>query len=517
LKKAFRQTDSGRSVYMNKIPVIDLFAGPGGLGEGFSTYVNGPGDHPFKLVLSIEKDYFAYQTLRLRSFLREFDEDIPPEYYQCLRGELHWDELFELFPGKASRASDIAWRAELGVTKHREVDQRIKKAIHDSPTWILMGGPPCQAYSIVGRSRMARIWEERPEEKEKDRRHFLYREYLRIIKKHKPPVFVMENVRGILSSQISDGRIFDIIIDDLHNLGYRLYSFVKHSGNETGINNPEDFIIRCEKYGIPQARHRVIIFGVSKKVKAAPKFLAPQPETIRLNSVIGDLPKIRSGLSKTTDTIDSWIAALRKFNSKVICDLDTSIKREIDEQLDGIPRMFGRGGEYVESTCSGPEFERGWFHDPQLKGVCNHSSRGHIIADLHRYLFASCFAKVMKRSPRLSDFPKHLLPKHQNVTEGIQGKFADRFRVQLADTPATTITSHISKDGHYFIHPDPSQCRSLTVREAARIQTFPDNYLFLGPRTSQYTQVGNAVPPLLAKRLAGKVYELLEDANLTGL
>lgn len=492
-----------------------MFAGPGGLGEGFSAYVNDKGEYPFKLALSIEKDDFAYQTLRLRSFFREFDGDIPTEYYQCLRGKLPLDRLFELFPEQDSRALTIAWMAELGVTEPKEVDMRIKQAIHNSAIWVLIGGPPCQAYSIIGRSRMARIWAKGPKEKEKDKRHFLYREYLRIIKKHEPPVFVMENVRGILSSRISKNKISDLIIDDLHKLGYRLYSFVKNSGKEISIEHPEDFVIRCEKYGIPQARHRVIIFGVNKNVRVAPNIITPELEAINLDKVIGDLPKIRSGLSKTKDTNDAWLAALRRFNIKKIIDLDASVKRSIDRYLNNFSKVLGRGGEYIKSRTRGPKFEQTWFHDSQLKGVCNHSARGHIIKDLHRYLFASCFAKAMNRSPRLSDFPTDLLPNHQNVKEGVEGKFSDRFRVQLANSPATTITSHISKDGHYFIHPDPSQCRSLTVREAARIQTFPDNYLFVGPRTSQYTQVGNAVPPLLARRLAGRVYELLEDADLT--
>ena len=119
--------------------------------------------------------------------------------------------------------------------------------------------------------------------------------------------------------------------------------------------------------------------------------------------------------------------------------------------------------------------------------------RSHIIEDLYRYLFVACFARVKGRSPKLSDFPLTLLPKHENVGKGVEeNKFADRFRTQLYGEPSKTVTSHISKDGHYFIHPDSGQCRSLTVREAARIQTFPDNYYFCGSRTQQFHQVGNA-------------------------
>jgi DNA (cytosine-5)-methyltransferase 1 len=148
-----------------------------------------------------------------------------------------------------------------------------------------------------------------------------------------------------------------------------------------------------------------------------------------------------------------------------------------------------------------------WYLDSRLHGVCNHSTRGHIFEDIQRYLFASCFAQTGS-SPGLRDYPPELLPKHKNA---ISGHFNDRFRVQAYGRPSTTITSHISKDGHYYIHPDPHQCRSLTVREAARLQTFPDNYFFCGNRTQQYVQVGNAVPPLLACKIAKIVRDFLNQ------
>jgi DNA (cytosine-5)-methyltransferase 1 len=154
-----------------------------------------------------------------------------------------------------------------------------------------------------------------------------------------------------------------------------------------------------------------------------------------------------------------------------------------------------------------PENLANWFFDDKLgEFVTNHESRGHIRADLHRYLFSASFAQVHGVAPKADQFPKALWPKHKSFETG---RFADRFRVQLARKPGATVTCHISKDGHYYIHYDPTQCRSLTVREAARIQTFPDNYFFAGNRTQQYVQVGNAVPPFLASQLASTVINII--------
>jgi len=154
--------------------------------------------------------------------------------------------------------------------------------------------------------------------------------------------------------------------------------------------------------------------------------------------------------------------------------------------------------------------------DPAMEFVVNHESRKHIPEDLLRYLFASSYANVYGSSPKLHVFPPDVLPHHQSVADALRlrhGYFNDRFRVQVADQPATTVTSHLSKDGHYFIHHDPSQCRSWTVREAARAQTFPDNYFFEGTRTDQYRQVGNAVPPYLALQIASLVAVVLGANN----
>ena len=146
---------------------------------------------------------------------------------------------------------------------------------------------------------------------------------------------------------------------------------------------------------------------------------------------------------------------------------------------------------------------KSWIQDDRINGIIQHESRAHMETDIARYSYVSLFATCKKRSPKISEFPEYLLPNHKNVHSG---NFVDRFKSQLKGSPSKTITSHISKDSHAFIHFDPTQSRGLTVREAARIQTFPENYFFEGNRTQQYVQVGNAVPPFLSS-LIGEIVE----------
>jgi DNA (cytosine-5)-methyltransferase 1 len=506
------------------IPVIDLFAGPGGLGEGFSS-LRRDGEQVFKIKLSIEKDFFAHQTLQLRAFYRQFPHRQAPEaYYEYLADIIDRDKLFAQYPEEAQRAALEAWHAELGNPAFPPdiIDEKIRAALGNRPNWVLIGGPPCQAYSLAGRSRRKHDPKFATDEK-----HLLYTQYLRILAALQPPVFVMENVKGLLSAKVKEEGIFQKILNDLANpldavygphrnrranqLNYRLHSLVVRNGDPLVVHDPEDFVVCTEKYGIPQARHRLILLGINSENGATPDLLQPQP-TVSVEDVISDLPKLRSGLSKERDTPEAWrnailtIATSHWLQSPQVTDEHC---REIRRLLREIADNLKRGDEFMPPTRRTPRGHPRWFIDDRLFAVCNHTTRQHIRSDLHRYFFVSTFGRVHGHSPLLEDFPKDLLPLHKNVQEALEGSsFNDRFRVQIANRPSTTVTSHISKDGHYFIHYDPAQCRSLTVREAARLQTFPDNYWFEGPRTQQYQQVGNAVPPLLARKVAGIVAEL---------
>jgi DNA (cytosine-5)-methyltransferase 1 len=503
------------------IPIIDLFAGPGGLGEGFTSVLDKNGKRVFKIALSIEKDEFAHKTLTLRSFLRQFPYgELPREYYEFLRSkEKDLEDLFSKYPEQAKKAKEEAWRFELGNEEtHGEIDKRIRESLKGED-FVLIGGPPCQAYSLVGRSRR----QQGQGLDKNDPRVYLYREYYRILAVHSPKVFIMENVKGLLSSKVDDQLIFTQLLKDLENpvdsykklLGknrvrfknhrYKIYSLVKEpEENLLGekLFQPRDYIIKCEDYGIPQTRHRVILLGIRDDLSVVPDLIPKSNKHIPIDDVIGKLPPLRSGISKEPDSKENWRKLIKEFsNHHFRKDLNGSLRFRIERTIENlvVPKK-DRGAEFIECDAK-IDYEKEWFSDSKIGGICNHATRSHIREDIYRYLFAASYAEETGVTPKLSEFPKSLLPLHDNVVEGSK-KFDDRFRVQPRELPARTITSHISKDGHYYIHPSPTQARSFTVREAARIQTFPDNYFFCGPRTQQYHQVGNAVPPLLAYKIA---------------
>lgn len=486
------------------IPIIDLFAGPGGLGEGFASLRDGDGEPVFQSILSIERDSQAYKTLRLRAYLRKiFDSDgeVPGVYanYMKRHDSETFDRLISYRPQLWRAAGEEALQAELKegdstyVNIGKERLERWRQRYGNGPL-VVIGGPPCQAYSLVGRSRRAH-----DAAFEEDEKHTLYRCYLSFIRVLRPDIFVMENVKGLLSATHKGRRMFPRIVDDMKAAGYEIRSLVTKNPE-----NPRDYVVRAERYGIPQARHRVILLGVRDGLDIETGTLTERRE-ISLGTAIAGIPEIRSSFSRKSreEELMGWGAYVKAAAKRL---LETEEGRELAASLRHVlascPPQSNAGCRVTSEHGFYDLWYRSRLGDKSV--LANHIARSHLALDLDRYLFCAAYAEVKGVSPHLDDFPRRLLPNHKNVRSVEKGsfKFNDRFRVQVANRPATTITSHIAKDGHYYVHPDPVQCRSLTVREAARLQTFPDDYLFEGNRTAQYTQVGNAVPPLLAQQIA---------------
>lgn len=511
--------------------IVDLFAGPGGLGEGFASLEAG-GQHPFHIEISVEKEASAHRTLRLRAFLRDHvsRHGALPEafvkFHAGLTDEPDWSAVDAAAWAEATgEARCLELGSEAAAAAIDEAIGRLRQSFDDT---ILIGGPPCQAYSLVGRARSRAKADYVPEE---DHRHYLFREYIRVLDRLRPAAFVMENVKGMLSSTVESRLIFEMLMEDLASLGtghghhYELRAIRLADGRATlqEAAKPSDFIVRAEEFGVPQRRHRVIIVGIRSDLaaRAVGASVAVSGATRTVEETIGNMPPLRSGFSRATDTAAAWqreVAGFAKLLAKISRDEEGGA---LQSEFRAIVELLKQGAETRRSSAmlpagygtSNDDLMR-WLERPGLRALAQHETRGHMATDLGRYLFAAVFGKVRGYSPKAADFPLALSPDHRNWHSGV---FNDRFRVQLAHEPSTTVTSHISKDGHYFIHPDPLQCRSLTVREAARLQTFPDDYLFLGNRTQQYVQVGNAVPPFLARQIAALVHASLTKPDTLNL
>lgn len=499
------------------IPIIDIFAGPGGLNEGFSHIRDSRGRAVFRTVASIECEPWAHRTLELRALFRKLrHEGDTANYYRYVREEITREELFAKSLDLAKKAKEEALLATLGESEaaNQDIDRRIASALAEtgSDECILIGGPPCQAYSLVGRARRAR---EDIEVFEADHKHFLYKEYLRIVRRFRPAVFLMENVTGLLSAKHSGSKMFEMICSDLRGAGYSLHSVNTPESLLKDFADPRNFVVHAEDFNVPQSRARVFILGLRNDLGLkASTLVRPKGEMVTVADVLSDLPKIRSRLSKEMDSVENWRNAIGQLGGYQFDGLDERFRSTLRDRLDTLPWSYGLGRRQMPKGDQLPERLSDWYSDRDCPVLMNHNSRGHMRKDLMRYFYWSHYASHFGRSPTLSDVPHFLRPAHGNVSGDAKNlPFGDRFRVQLKSKPSTTVVSHIAKDGHYYIHYEPKQCRSLSVREAARLQTFPDNYFFEGAVTDQYRQVGNAVPPYLASQIATVVHSILSGTR----
>lgn len=410
------------------IHYIDLFAGAGGLSEGFT-------EVGFNPVAHIEMNADACATLRTRAAYYYLKSNNKMNvYHQYLSGQINQKEFYENIP---QNILDSVINATMSEETMEDIFYKLDKLIEktdDKKIDVVIGGPPCQAYSLVGRSRKS-------DRMVGDPRNYLYRLYADVLKKYTPTIFVFENVPGMLTA--NGGSYFQDMKKTFEELGY----IVKTE------------IINSSSFGVLQNRRRVIIIGWLDKYELSyPKFSSVQNNYL-VKDLFDDLPKIQAGESSDEYATDEYSSYLR----------ETGI-RKTDDILT-------------------------W-----------HIARPHI--DRDKKIYREAIKKWNDEHARLhyNDLPEELIT-HKNVTG-----FLDRFKVVAADLPTShTMMAHISKDGHYFIHPDINQARSITVREAARIQSFPDDYYFEGSRTSAFTQIGNAVPPLMSKGIAIEIKKMIES------
>jgi DNA (cytosine-5)-methyltransferase 1 len=303
---------------LGEFAVVDLFAGPGGLAEGFSSVVAPDGKRPFKIVLSVEKEKAAHSTLLLRSFLRQFNGSFPPEYYSFLNGGTAEPDWKTLYPREWKDANRHALLLELGQKETTKLLYERIDEIHAEygDNTILIGGPPCQAYSLVGRARNCGVEGYVAED---DPKHFLYEQYILILERLQPAAFVMENVKGMLSSSVNNEGIFAKVLADLRSAGDRGgYHLVALAPPEERLSNlplqepsPRDFIVRAEDFGLPQSRHRVIVTGLrhdhsnSSLAQRRYGLLKPANRRATIEDVLDGMARLRSGLSHH-DSSERW-------------------------------------------------------------------------------------------------------------------------------------------------------------------------------------------------------------------
>jgi len=419
------------SIRMKKnLIYIDLFAGAGGLSEGF---INAG----FLPVAHIEMDKAACYTLRTRAAyhylktVRNIDH-----YVAYLKSEINREQLYANVP-KEILSSVI--NLPIGKANNDKIFKLIDERLRDEKVDLIIGGPPCQAYSLVGRARSHNGMEG-------DERNFLFMEYAKFLHWYKPKMFVFENVTGLHSA--NKGAYLRKMLLMFRNLGYEI----------------RDFVLAAKDFDVLQDRKRIILIGYRKDMKLKAFDLKGNSNNYTVSVLLNDLPVLQAG-----------------------------------QGLDKYTGYVGPTNEYLQRSGI-----RG-----EIPIVSQHLSRAHSIQDKQIYRIAIKKWNEEKERLNYNDLPEAL------KTHANRDVFTDRFKVVASDlNTSQTVVAHIAKDGHYYIHPDIKQCRSLTIREAARLQSFPDDYYFEGEketmnRTAAFKQIGNAVPPLMARRIAEEIKKCL--------
>lgn len=409
---------------------IDLFAGAGGLSEGFI-------QSGYQPIAHVEMNEYAAKTIETRIayyYLKEKEQ--LKDYYEYEKGLINREMLLSLIPEDELKTVINKEISEKTIRSIFEMIDTIKKERGIEKVDVIIGGPPCQAYSLVGRAQSSHMIVPM----EEDPRNELYKLYVQFLTKYQPRMFVFENVAGIKTAR--GGQAFK-----------NLQMYMKRVGYEIDFHE-----INAKDFGVLQSRKRVIIIGWLKGTGYEyPKFDIVQNKA-EVWDLLKDLPPLTPGEEAREHTIND----MRRVK-KYVKENDVRLKEDI---------------------------------------LTAHIARPHTAQDIEIYKRTINLWFENERHERLKyDTLPEELKTHRNRTS-----FVDRFKVVEGDMEyCHTILAHLSKDGHYFIHPDIDQHRSITVREAARLQSFPDNYYFEGPRTAQFVQVGNAVPPMMAKQIAEKI------------
>jgi len=400
---------------MSKHTFIDLFAGCGGFSEGFYK-------EDFESLVHADFDEAACLTLKERMKFYKYSNEIIEQSVIC--GDLTKDETNLKIDN---------------VLKNKKID-------------VLVGGPPCQSFSTVGRAQD-------PNSMKDDPRNYLFLNYMNILEKYMPKVFVFENVSGLLSAKPNGKLIFPEIIKEM-------------SKNYDVCDDRDTILLNSVHYGVPQVRKRVIIIGVRKDLNFKAKDIYNSIKKTHYS------PEMES----KNDTVN-----LLKYIT-------------VKEAISDLPKLFP--GEGKNELSFKPVKMNSYIkriRESNFDMLYNHEARKHNDSDRKRYNLLSKNEWQLKHLADVRPDLVHHDPKH----------FGNRYTVQKNNLPGTTVVAHLYKDGNLFIHPDHTQERTFTVREAARIQSFPDDFVFMGSRTNQFKQVGNAVPPLMAWQIAKAIKKFL--------